>query len=242
MNIFLLRLNRYPIFLQLQLEEALLRADDRNWCIINEGSSPAIVLGISGKVDQHIDLCNPSIQSTPIIRRFSGGGTVIVDENTLFHSFICNSSELGVDNIPERVFGWSEQIYKSVFAGLDFRLREHDYVIGERKFGGNAQYMRKGRWLHHTSFLWDYEENLMNNLLLPPKMPTYRGKRSHSDFLCRLCDHYATRDILYSKFVAALKDRYAVIDVHFEDIKDILNKPHRQATATWTLESGSALI
>ncbi len=45
----LLRLHKVPILRQLLLEEALLRADSSNWCIINNGTSvPAIVMGISG--------------------------------------------------------------------------------------------------------------------------------------------------------------------------------------------------
>ena len=45
----ILRLRGHPILQQLQLEEALLRADKANWCIINDGTpSPAIVMGISG--------------------------------------------------------------------------------------------------------------------------------------------------------------------------------------------------
>ena len=38
----------HPILEQLQLEEALFRADQRNWCLLNSGSPPAIVMGISG--------------------------------------------------------------------------------------------------------------------------------------------------------------------------------------------------
>ena len=45
----LIRTRQLPILRQLRLEEALLRADAGNWCIINDGSSiPAIVMGISG--------------------------------------------------------------------------------------------------------------------------------------------------------------------------------------------------
>ena len=51
----LLNLSCFPIFQQLQIEEALLRADQRNWCIINTGSPPAIVMGISGKPGTCID-------------------------------------------------------------------------------------------------------------------------------------------------------------------------------------------
>ena len=44
-----LQLRQVPILRQLHLEEALLRADEGNWCILNDGTAqPAIVLGISG--------------------------------------------------------------------------------------------------------------------------------------------------------------------------------------------------
>ena len=49
MVVRLLRLRGYPILRQLQLEEALLRADAGNWFLLNDGTpEPAIVLGISG--------------------------------------------------------------------------------------------------------------------------------------------------------------------------------------------------
>jgi len=48
----LLRLKNTPIFKQLQIEEALFRADRANWFIWNENAvetKPNIVMGISGK-------------------------------------------------------------------------------------------------------------------------------------------------------------------------------------------------
>lgn len=49
-----------------------------------------------------------------------------------------------------------------------------DYVFGNRKFGGNAQSIIKNRWIHHTSFLWDYEVRNMAYLKLPVRAPEYR--------------------------------------------------------------------
>lgn len=49
-----------------------------------------------------------------------------------------------------------------------------DYVFGNHKFGGNAQSITKGRWIHHTSFLWDYEMMNMAYLKLPKRAPDYR--------------------------------------------------------------------
>jgi hypothetical protein len=50
-------------------------------------------------------------------------------------------------------------------------------VLGERKFGGNAQAITSRRWLHHTSFLWDYQPASMELLTNPAKQPAYRQAR-----------------------------------------------------------------
>ena len=61
-----------------------------------------------------------------------------------------------------------------------------DYAIGERKFGGNAQAISKDRWLHHTSFLWDYYPERMALLKRPNKAPEYRAGRDHEEFIIPL--------------------------------------------------------
>lgn len=61
-----------------------------------------------------------------------------------------------------------------------------DFVLGEKKIGGNAQAISGGRWLHHTSFLYDYKEDTMRLLKHPPKCPEYRKGREHADFVTKL--------------------------------------------------------
>lgn len=86
-----MRLENHTIHDQLLLEERLLRHESGNYILINSGTTPAIILGISGDAAElvHLDKLPSSI---PLIRRFSGGGTVIVDEETIFVTFICNKS------------------------------------------------------------------------------------------------------------------------------------------------------
>lgn len=206
----LLQLKSYPIYEQLLLEEKLLRGNTGNWCIINEGSSPAIVMGISGKKEELID-CKVALQNgIPLIKRFSGGGTVVVDESTLFISFICQKHLHSFPAYPEPIMKWTEEIYRDVFLHPEFQLRENDYVFGERKFGGNAQYIKKDRWLHHTSFLWDYAEANMKYLLHPKKTPPYRAGRSHEEFLCRLNEFFPQKEVLIERFISALEKRYPI--------------------------------
>lgn len=225
----LLHLKSYPILQQLQLEEALLRTDANNWFILNEGTpSPAIVMGISGKPELLINPTKYHSQPIPIIKRFSGGGTVFVDSDTYFTTFICNSTDLQIPPFPDKVLKWSETFYQPTFP--NFKLLENDYVFNNRKFGGNAQYMTKNRWLHHSSLLWDFNPANMDYLLMPPKTPSYRQLRPHSDFLCRLCELFPNQDALTERLFRQLNQNFNVSLVSLEEASDALLRPHRKTT------------
>ncbi|HEY2811667.1 MAG TPA: lipoate--protein ligase family protein [Rhabdochlamydiaceae bacterium] len=226
----LLHLTGYPIYDQLLLEEALLRTDERNWCILNEGSPPAIVMGISGKKEELIDCQRVKDDGIPVIKRFSGGGTVIVDENTLFVTLICQKNACDFPAYPEPILRWHEGLYREVFPGNAFGLRENDFVLGDKKCGGNAQYIKKERWLHHTSFLWDYCPEKMSYLLLPKKAPQYRQQRTHTDFLCRLAPFFVSKEAFLDGFKNALKKRFSLQICSIESVLAELEAPDRQAT------------
>lgn len=230
MTFHLLHFQNLPILEQLRLEEALLRCDERNFCIINEGSTPAIVLGISGKLEELVDQEKARQSGIPLIRRFSGGGTVVVDKSTLFVTFICQKATFNFPCFPEPILKWTEAFYKQVFAHELFHLRENDYAFGEKKCGGNAQYLKKERWLHHTSFLWDYCPMLMQHLLHPKKTPRYREERTHDEFLCRLKEFLPSKELFLSRLKTELHKKYAVIELDPTQIDHLLLTPHRQAT------------
>lgn len=67
----------------------------------------------------------------PVIRRFTGGGTVIVDQNTIFVTMICNKDAVSnVQPFPRSIMSWSGLLYSEVFQGLaDFHLRENGTLI-----------------------------------------------------------------------------------------------------------------
>lgn len=73
-----------------------------------------------------------------MIRRFTGGGTVIVDHGTIFVSFICNKDDVpNVQPYPRPIMSWSSLIYTQVFQGIaDFKLRENGMkILGRIIFG-----------------------------------------------------------------------------------------------------------
>lgn len=224
-----LRMESVSIYRQLQIEEALLRADTDNWCLINERSPPAIVMGISGKVEELIDQERYLREPIPVIRRFSGGGTVVVDHNTLFITLICNRNAVNIVPFPNQILCWNGGLYHHALRKVDFCIRENDYTIGVQKFGGNAQYISKDRWLHHTSLLWDYDVERMRFLKVPLKMPIYRANRGHADFLCKLNSYILEKEHFYRDFLSSLAEHF-LIEPPIHTIESYLERSHRKAT------------
>jgi len=159
-----------------------------------------VVLGLGGKIPLLVKPTCP----LPLLRRFTGGGTVVVDPmNTLYTTFIGRPG-LVKEEGPRGVMDWSARaIYNDVFrsmngsratwsSGGDFKLLENDYVLSLPnkpnllKFGGNAQALTSSGFLHHTSFLYDWDDANMSYLTVPEKRPDYRGDRGHGGFLVKM--------------------------------------------------------
>nr|XP_048323193.1 uncharacterized protein LOC107419235 [Ziziphus jujuba var. spinosa] len=214
----LIRLKGFPILRQLHIEEQLLRTSSENWCIVNDGTNDrAIVMGVSGVPAELLEIDSVLQDEIPVIRRFTGGGTVVVDSGTIFVTLICNKDAVaGLQPYPRPIMSWSGHVYSRVFQGIgDFHLRENDYVFGNCKFGGNAQSITKNRWIHHTSFLWDYDVRNMAYLKHPKRVPEYRLARNHLEFICRMKD-YMPREAFMEKTVEALKSDFSLRTIELD--------------------------
>lgn len=227
-NINLIELSNCPIYKQLALEEALLRADTNNWCIVNMGSEDSIVLGVSSNPEEMIHLEQLQNKPIPLIRRFSGGGTVYVDQNTLFITFICNKEDTLTHCYPEPILEWGRAFYQQIFESDHFGLKGNDYVMGNKKIGGNALYIRKDRWLLHTSFLWDYDIDKINLLKHPKKIPEYRQNRPHHDFLTSLHKFYPSVKPLLKKIPQVLSKNFSLHESFQKIPQELLLKEHRK--------------
>ena len=232
----LVRTSGLCILRQLRLEEKLLRSPGAgNWCLLNDGTPDrSVVLGISGKPHQLVDVRRALDDGLRVIKRFSGGGTVIVDRDTQFVTLVMNAAAVpDLALFPRQIMDWTGSLYggrpHGVFADVPgWQLRENDYVIGERKVGGNAQSISKDRWLHHTSFLWDFREETMKYLTNPAKQPRYRANRSHSDFLAPLKTYMPDRNALATRIEAALEGMgLEVAPASIEQAEDAVAAHHR---------------
>lgn len=228
-----LYLENTSIFEQLEIEEALLRADHRNIFIISKGSTiPSIVLGISSSKEKHLYLEPIQTNKVPVIRRFSGGGTVVVDENTLFVTFIASRQLIHeTSSTPESILRFAEKLFLPVFQGTHFALKENDFIIGEKKCGGNAEYLQKDRFLLHTSFLWDYSVDRFAWLKHPPKTPSYRKERSHCDFVCKLKDYFPCQKTWIASLQNEMEKTYCLENLCLTEVMNtIKHSSHRRST------------
>lgn len=81
----------------------------------------AIVLGLGGKADESL-LNLKAVQSVPplLIKRFTGGGTVVVDYSTLFTTIIGRNADLpSVNPYPRDIMKWSaDAVFAPTFEHL----------------------------------------------------------------------------------------------------------------------------
>ncbi len=208
-----------PLLQVLRLEEALLRSDSRNWLVLYPGpaAAPTIVVGVSGKLDSLVHVEAARAAQATILRRFTGGGTVVADGGTLFVSLcLARGAAAGQPLFPREVMQWSQGLYSPVFAALlrpgqpAFSLQENDYCVGDLKLGGNAQAVSRERWVHHTSFLWTINPSHMALLKVPEKRPAYRRDRPHGDFLTCLrdvCHPHAKQEVFYDALLHTLRQQ-----------------------------------
>lgn len=198
-------------------------------------------MGISGVTEKLVNSELARQKGVRVVRRFTGGGTVVVDEGTLFTSFICNKADVdGAPQYPRELMRWSADFYAPVFDSLvhpayagTFRLNEHDYCLSDRKFGGNAQTISRDRWVHHTSFLWAFKREHMALLKIPEKRPDYRRDRPHGEFLTALSDNVppgTVPEAFHDTVAARLRESFDVCEVDPQAAWDIVAASNERAS------------
>jgi lipoate-protein ligase A len=180
------------------------------------------------------DVC--AARQIPVLRRCSGGGTVVQGPGCLNYSLILNYSENGpLRNITsanqfimERNRAALEQL-----TGKPVAIRGHtDLAIEGVKFSGNAQRRKKRSLLFHGALLLNFDLALISELLPMPSMePDYRLHRSHQEFLQNL-------ELPAFRVQAALQSAWNAVepisDLPSETIASLARDKY--ATAAWNLK------
>ncbi len=164
-----------------------------------ESPEPFVVVGYANEVATEVNVAAREARKIPILRRCSGGGTVVQGPGCLNYSLVLPINTDG----PLHGIALANQFIMrrnraAIFTLLpktgtrssrpEIAIRGHtDLAVGEKKFSGNSQRRRKHFLLFHGTFLLNFDLALIGELLrMPSKQPHYRESRSHADFLVNL--------------------------------------------------------
>lgn len=180
---------------ELACDEALLDACDRQegpevlrlW----EPRQPCVVLGYANRAASEANLPFCEANGIPVLRRCSGGGTVLQTPGCLNYSLILRVPESGPLATITSTNRWVMQRHRDALADLTGRLvcveGFTDLAIEGRKVSGNAQRRKSRALLFHGCFLLRANLPLIEaTLRMPSKEPGYRRGRPHRDFLTNL--------------------------------------------------------
>jgi lipoate-protein ligase A len=156
-----------------------------------EASQDFVVVGYANKIALEVDLENCGTHEIPILRRCSGGGTVVQSAGCLNYSLILNfeknSALHSITRTNQFVMGHHRDLFQSLL-GKPVAIEGHtDLAIDGLKFSGNAQRRKKSFLLFHGSLLLDCDISLIQKFLrMPSQQPCYRKNRSHENFLINI--------------------------------------------------------
>jgi lipoate-protein ligase A len=175
-------------------DEALL-----DWCEAGQGEEVLrfwesteyfVVVGYANRVLEEVNRNFCRRNSIPVLRRCTGGGTVLQGPGCLNYSLILRIGDGPFQSIPatnEFILQRHQQALAELLQAPIERRGQTDLAMGGVKFCGNAQRRRKNFLLFHGSFLLHMDIKLIEKtLLMPSKQPDYRANRSHTDFLVNL--------------------------------------------------------
>ena len=153
-----------------------------------EPRKPFVVLGYSNKMRREINEVSCRRRQIPVLRRASGGGTVLQGPGCLNFTLILKIAGHPALKSITRTNAFVLERHEAALRpllGPDVRARgTSDLTLGDLKFSGNAQRRKRHFVLFHGTFLLDFNLKLMEDILLhPPAEPDYRKKRAHGNFV-----------------------------------------------------------
>jgi lipoate-protein ligase A len=149
-----------------------------------------VTLGYTNRAatEANLEACQEA--KVPVLRRASGGGTVLQGPGCLNYALVLPiqpGQALNVGAANDLVMGTNRAAF-SAATGQQVELAGHtDLAVDGRKFSGNAQKRKARYFLFHGTILLGFDLGLVQKLLLPPsKEPDYRARRSHLEFIRNL--------------------------------------------------------
>jgi len=193
-----------------------------------------VVLGYANKVAKEVNTAFCRQNTIPILRRCTGGGTVLQGPGVLNYSLILRADADGpLRSVTAANHSVMERHRDALLHVLHapVEIRGHtDLTIGGLKFSGNSQRRRKRCLLFHGTFLLHFDIDLIEKALpLPSSEPDYRLGRAHAEFLMNLKIH---RDLLKKSLTKTWKAESSLREIPYERIESLVREKYSKEE--WT--------
>ena len=155
-----------------------------------ESPSYFVVLGLSKKADVDVHEAQCKQDNIPILKRCSGGGTVLQGPGCFNYGFILpmsfHADLASLHNTTTYILHTVQRILEPKVPDCAL-MGISDLAINHVKFSGNAQRRLKHALLFHGTILYNMDLGLVSKYLKePPVQPDYRNKRPHQRFIQNL--------------------------------------------------------
>ncbi len=149
-----------------------------------------VALGYTNRASVEADEAACAAANVPILRRVSGGGTVMQGPGCLSYALIhpiAPGETLNVEATNKMVMETQRAAFEKLLGERVCVAGHTDLATSNLKFSGNAQRRKARFFLFHGTILLDFDLDLVQQLLRPPsKEPEYRAHRAHRDFIRNL--------------------------------------------------------
>ena len=173
-------------WLLIQAESGARPATLRFW----ESPTYFVALGYTNRAAIEADESACAAAKVPILRRVSGGGTVMQGPGCLNYALvhpIAPGETLNVEATNKLVMETQRAAFETLLGERVVVAGHTDLATSDLKFSGNAQRRKARFFLFHGTILLDFDLELVQHLLrVPSKEPDYRARRSHRDFIRNL--------------------------------------------------------
>jgi lipoate-protein ligase A len=148
----------------------------------------AVVLGAGGRLAEEVNEAACALDGVPVLRRSSGGGTVLLGRGCLVFSLVLRLDRNQALAEIQSSYAW---ILGRMARALELPgvqpAGTSDLALAGRKFSGNSQQRKRDHLLHHGTLLYAFSLSSIGRYLPPPpRQPEYRAGRPHDGFLCNL--------------------------------------------------------
>lgn len=173
------------------IDDQVLKNHDKSiHCEIFVPRDTVVVLGSGNDEtrEANVDAC--AAARVPILRRYGGGGTVVLYPGCVVVSAGCWVKEQFQNTFYFDLFNRGViEALATEWPGLSGLSQAgiSDIVFEGRKVAGTSMFRSRNYLLYQASILVDLDRDLVSGLLShPTKEPDYRKGRSHKDFLTSL--------------------------------------------------------